>query len=140
MARFGLPGVVAAAAVLFGLVTIASGGRALFGGPGARAAVGAAVPLVLWFNFVAGFAYVAAGAAWFVRRPAAAALAMVLAIATVAVLLAFGLHVVGGGAYEARTVGAMAIRTTFWVGAAWLWRRAVRAGQASPASSASMPG
>jgi hypothetical protein len=34
-----------------------SGGRALFGG----ADMGAVVPFVLWFNFLAGFAYVAAG-------------------------------------------------------------------------------
>ena len=38
------------AAILFGVLTILSGGQALFGGEAARAAVGAAVPFVLWFN------------------------------------------------------------------------------------------
>ena len=42
------------AAALFGLATIASGGRTLFGGA-AESAV-AVVGFVLWFNFGAGFA------------------------------------------------------------------------------------
>ena len=44
-------------AIVFGALTIISGGRALFGGVD----MGAVVPFVLWFNFLAGFAYVAAG-------------------------------------------------------------------------------
>lgn len=36
-------------AVVFGVLTIMSGGRALFGGAAARAAMGNAVPFVLWF-------------------------------------------------------------------------------------------
>lgn len=46
-------------AIVFGALTIISGGRALFGGVD----MGAVVPFVLWFNFLAGFAYVAAGLA-----------------------------------------------------------------------------
>ena len=49
--------VAAAVAVIFGLLTIVSGGRAIFGGVD----MGAVVPFVLWFNFGAGFAYVLAG-------------------------------------------------------------------------------
>lgn len=48
-------------AIVFGLLTIVSGGRALFGGPATEAAVGNAVPFVLWFNFLSGFVYVMAG-------------------------------------------------------------------------------
>ena len=40
------------ASPLFGVLTIVSGGVALFGGSDARAAVGDAVPFVLWFNFL----------------------------------------------------------------------------------------
>ena len=54
---------VAIAAVVFGLLTIFSGGRALFGDAQARAAVGNAVGFVLWFNFLAGFVYVSTGMA-----------------------------------------------------------------------------
>jgi hypothetical protein len=48
----------AGVAAAFGALTIASGGRALFGG----GTEGNVVPFVLWFNFLAGFAYVAAAA------------------------------------------------------------------------------
>ena len=41
---------LAVVAVLFGLLTVLSGGRTLFGGEAARLAAGAIVPFVLWFN------------------------------------------------------------------------------------------
>ena len=41
-------------AIIFGALTVFSGGRALFGGAEAEAAVGNAVGYVLWFNFLAG--------------------------------------------------------------------------------------
>lgn len=105
---------MAGVAVLFGLLTINEGGRALFGGAEARAAVGDAVPFVLWFNFLAGFAYVAAGVGLFLRRRWAARLSIAIFAATVMVTLAFGIHVALGGAYEMRTVGAMSLRTIVW--------------------------
>ena len=46
--------IAGAAAIAFGLVTLISGGSALFG----LVDMGAVVPFVLWFNFLAGFAYV----------------------------------------------------------------------------------
>jgi hypothetical protein len=48
-------------AVVFGIVTIIVGGKTPFGGAEERAATGNIAPFVLWFNFVAGFAYVIAG-------------------------------------------------------------------------------
>ncbi|MEZ4618290.1 MAG: hypothetical protein R2867_22630 [Caldilineaceae bacterium] len=47
-------------AILFGLLTILSGGRTLFNAE-AQQLAGNYVPFVLWFNFLAGFAYVIAG-------------------------------------------------------------------------------
>ncbi len=101
-------------AVLFGLLTISAGGRALFGSAEARAAVGDAVPFVLWFNFLAGFAYVAAGAGLFLCRRWAVRLAIAIFAATILVTLAFAAHLALGGAYEMRTVGAMSLRTIVW--------------------------
>ena len=49
--------ITAVVAIVFGLATVISGGRALFGG----ADMGAVVPVVLWFNFMTGFAYLLAG-------------------------------------------------------------------------------
>jgi hypothetical protein len=102
-------------AVLFGLLTIFSGGRALFGGAEARAAVGNAVPFVLWFNFAAGFAYVIAGAGLMARQSWAVWLSAMIVLSTAAIFAVFGLHVVQGGAYEMRTVGAMTLRTAVWL-------------------------
>lgn len=48
-------------AILFGLLTLKEGGFVLFFDGPAREAAGSYVPFVLWFNFSAGFAYVAAG-------------------------------------------------------------------------------
>jgi hypothetical protein len=110
--------------IAFGILTIFSGGRALFGGVAARAAVGDAVPFVLWFNFLAGFAYVVAGAGLIVWRRWAVFLAAGIAVATLAVFIAFAGHVLAGGAYEMRTVGAMSLRSLVWLAVAWASLRA----------------
>ncbi len=102
--------VAAGVAVVFGLLTIMSGGRALFGGVD----MGAVAPFVLWFNFVAGFAYVAAGWGLWRRAPWSAPLALAIALATALVFLAFLVHVWQGAPYEGRTMGAMALRLAVW--------------------------
>jgi len=97
-------------AAAFGLTTVAAGGVALRG----AVDMGAVVPFVLWFNFLAGFAYIAAAAGlWRARRWGAWAAAAILA-ATAAVMAAFAVHVLGGGAWEMRTAGAMALRVAVW--------------------------
>ena len=106
--------IAAVVVTLFGLLTVLSGGRALFGGPEARAAVGDAVPFVLWFNFLAGFAYVTAGIGLILQTSWAAKLSIAILVATVLVMIAFGVHVLLGGAYEMRTVWAMSLRTVVW--------------------------
>lgn len=106
--------IAAVIVALFGVVTVLSGGRALFGGPEARAAVGDAVPFVLWFNFLAGFAYVVAGIGLMLRKAWAVWLSITILVATVLAMIAFGVHVLLGGAYEMRTVWAMSLRTVVW--------------------------
>ena len=108
--------IAAGVAIVFGVLTVLSGGRALFGGEQARAAVGDAVPFVLWFNFLAGFAYVAAGIELLRRRRPAVMMSVAIFAATVLVFLAFGAHALLGGAYETRTVGAMILRAAVWAG------------------------
>jgi len=116
---------VALVAAVFGAATIAEGGNVLFGPDGARAAAGHYVPFVVWFNFLAGFAYLAAGLGIALGRRWAAHLALAIAAATALVFLAFGLHVWSGGAWERRTVGAMALRTAAWAAIA-IWARRKR--------------
>ena len=113
---------LAALAVVFGLVTVYSGGEVLFV-PAAREAAGAYVPFVVWFNFLAGFAYVAAGIGLWWRRRWAPWLAMAIAGLTLVVFAALGLHIAAGGAYEPRTLGAMTLRSLVWIAiAATAWR------------------
>ena len=110
-------------AIGFGLLTLREGGAVLFVDGAARQAAGHYVPFVLWFNFLAGFAYVVAGIALWRRQRWAAGLALGIALATALVFAAFGIHVLTGGAYEMRTAAAMALRTTVWLAiAALAWR------------------
>jgi hypothetical protein len=109
---------VALVAVLFGAATIYAGGNVLLGSGAAGA--GNYVPFVVWFNFLAGFAYVAAGIGLWRRRPWATALAAALAALTALVFVAFGIHVARGGAFETRTVLAMTLRTGLWTAIAAL--------------------
>jgi hypothetical protein len=118
--------ILAVTAIVFGALTVFSGGRALFGGAEARAAVGNAVGFVLWFNFVAGLAYIVTGAGLWQGQRWAAWAAALLTLATAVVAAAFGLHVMGGGAYEMRTVGALALRFGFWAIVAALALRALK--------------
>ncbi|HWR88239.1 MAG TPA: hypothetical protein VN277_07460 [Acidiferrobacterales bacterium] len=114
-------------AVGFGLLTIKEGGTVLFGDEAVRMAAGNYVPFVLWFNFVAGFAYVIAGAGLWMQKRWAVWLAIAIAAATALTFAAFGAHVYSGGAYEQRTVIAMSLRTLIWVAiAAIAWRRLLR--------------
>lgn len=101
-------------AVGFGLLTLREGGMTLGGDEDAVKAAGNYVPFVLWFNFLAGFAYVVAGIALWLGRRWAARLAIGIAVATAIAFAAFGLHVYFGGAFEMRTVVAMSLRTAVW--------------------------
>lgn len=99
----------------FGLLTIKEGGMVVFGNDAARAAAGNYVPFVVWFNFVAGFAYVTAGVGLWLQQRWALWLAATIAVATALTFAALGLHIYSGEAYEQRTVFAMSLRTVVWV-------------------------
>lgn len=110
-------------AVAFGLLTLKEGGTVLFGGPEARAAAGQVVPFVLWFNFAAGFAYVAAGVGLWMQRRWALWLVVAIAASTGLVFAGLGVHVLVGGAHETRTAVAMTLRTLVWAAlAAIAWK------------------
>ena len=106
---------MAVAAIVFGGVTILTGSRALFGSLETRADFGNTVPLVLWFNFLAGFVYIATGVGLLLRKRWAVYTSLFVSVSTILVFVAFGVHVNGGGAFEMRTVVALTIRSMFWV-------------------------
>ena len=106
--------IITVIAVVFGLLTIKSGGSVLFIDGIARDEAGNYVPFVLWFNFFAGFTYLLAGAGLFMLKHWAVWLAIFIVITTIMVFVFFGFHVLNEGAYEARTVAAMSLRTFVW--------------------------
>lgn len=122
-------------AIVFGLLTIKSGGSVLFFDGEARQAAGRYVPFVLWFNFLAGFIYVTTGIGLWLSKRWALWLAIALALATLTVFAILGLHIINQGEYETRTLAAMTIRSAVWVtiaGMSWfLWpkREGVPAGE-----------
>lgn len=124
-ARRALRGVALFASV-FGVVTTLAAVRALFG-HSASGASEAIVPFVVWFDFAAGFAYVAAAFGLALARRWSIALALALAVGTAVVFTVFGLYVAAGGALQTHAVYALGLRTSVWVAitllAAWLLRR-----------------
>lgn len=115
---------VAVAALVFGLLSLKSGGGVLFFEE-PRLAAGDYVPFVVWFNFLAGFAYIAAAVGLWRWERWAARTAAAVAVLTVLVFVAFGLHVLSGGAFEMRTVGAMTLRLGVWTAIAGAGCRAL---------------
>ncbi len=107
--------VITAIAVLFGLLTIKSGGSVLFIDGQDRQAAGNYVPFVVWFNFLAGFIYIITGAGLWMQKRWAVWLSICIALATIIVFAVFGIVVINGEPYEVRTVVAMSLRTVVWV-------------------------
>lgn len=106
---------ISAVALAFGILTIKEGGTVLFGNDAARAAAGNYVPFVLWFNFVAGFAYVVAAAGLWLQQRWALSLSAVIAVTTALTFVALGLYIYSGEPYELRTLVAMTLRTLVWI-------------------------
>ncbi len=106
--------IMGAVAVIFGLLTIKSGGQVLFGDAVYREAAGNYVPFVLWFNFMAGFVYLIAGIGIADYKRWSAWLSLLITISPLLVFAAFGLHILADGAYETRTVAAMTLRSSVW--------------------------
>lgn len=115
--------VAAVLAAVFGIATIWSGGSVVLEIGEARADAGSYVPFVVWFNFLAGFLYVLAGVGLLFRCRWAAGLSIFLALATLLVFGALGVHILNGGSFETRTIAAMTLRSVFWLTIAWFAKR-----------------
>lgn len=111
-------------AIVFGVMTVISGGGVLFGPRAARAAAGYYLPYVVWFNFLAGFAYVIAGIGIWIGAGWAKWLSAFILVTTMAIAVVFGVHVAAGGEYETRTVGALVFRIAVWATIVMALRRA----------------
>lgn len=114
---------LALVALIFGAASVFSGGQVLFGPEERRLAAGNYVPFVVWFNFLAGFTYMGTGLGLLLRKPWSMWFSMAIAGLTLLTFAAFGIHVLIGGLYEMKTVGALALRSGLWVGIAAASRR-----------------
>lgn len=106
--------VASVVAIVFGLATLASGASVLFGSAQAQRAAGNVVPFVLWFNFLTGFVYVAAGVGLWRMERWGFWLSAGLALAIALVFAFFLWHAAGGGAFEPRTLYALIFRLAVW--------------------------
>jgi len=107
--------IISAIAIAFGVLTLKSGGEVLFINGAGRDAAGNFVPFVLWFNFSMGFAYIIAGIGLWLQKSWGVWLAMFIAAATLIVFAIFGIHILQGGLYEQKTLGAMTLRSGVWL-------------------------
>ncbi len=98
----------------FGALTIKSGGAVIFIDGPARVAAGNYLNFVVWFNFIAGFFYILAGLGFLLQKDWTAKLSIIIAVTTLLVFAAFGIHIFMDGAYEIRTVIAMTLRSVIW--------------------------
>ena len=119
--------IIAVIAVVFGLLTIKSGGTVLFVDGAFREKVGDYVPFVVWFNFLAGFIYLVAGGGLWVQKHWAVWISIFIVVATLAVFAILGIHILKGGMYEVRTIAAMSLRTVVWaIIAMFAYRKIIR--------------
>jgi hypothetical protein len=107
--------VAAIVAGVFGGASVSAAGAVLFGPPSVRAGAGAVVPFVVWFNFVAGFAGVAAAVGFHRGRRWAMWLSLALALATGIVAAVFVGQIAAGVPFEWRTVVALSLRAAVWI-------------------------
>lgn len=112
--------------LIFGIVTLFSGGSVLFGSESARISAGNYVPLVVWFNFTAGFFYIIAAIGVLLGKPWSYPLSVLIAVATATTAAIFAYYVSTGVGFEMRTVAALAVRTGFWSLMAFLIRRSLK--------------
>ena len=109
--------------LIFGAMTLKEGGAVLFVDGADRQAAGNYVPWVLWFNFLTGFAFIAAGIGMWRKKKWVVRLTTLVAVMSALVLIAFLVRVATGGGHESRTLVAMPLRTVVWLGLAfWSFR------------------
>jgi hypothetical protein len=106
--------IITVTAVVFGLLTIKSGGSVLFVDGTFREEAGNYVPFVVWFNFLAGFVYLIAGGGLWMQKHWAVWISIFIVAATLVVFAILGIRILKGGMYEVRTIVAMSLRTVVW--------------------------
>jgi hypothetical protein len=102
-------------AILFGIMTLKSGGATLFIDGATREASGNFVPFVVWSNFLMGFAYISAGIGIWLNKNWTKSLTISIVSITVLTFIVFGVHILMDGIFELKTVKVMTFRSLFWI-------------------------
>lgn len=100
-------------AIIFGIMTIFSGGQNLFNSEVIKTQ-GNVIPEILWFNFSAGFVYLLIATLVLMQKKIALRITATLSALNFVALLHLINHVSQNGAYEVKTIFAMSFRTIFW--------------------------
>jgi len=106
--------IITVIAVVFGLLTIKSGGSVLYVDGTFREEAGNYVPFVVWFNFLVGFVYLIAGGGLWMQKHWAVWISIFIVVATLVVFATLGIHILKGGMIEVRTIAALSLRTVAW--------------------------
>jgi len=114
----------AALTIVFGALSLVSGGMVLFGPERVRAAMGVVLLPLLWFNFLMGAAYIVGGVGiWRAASWAGLAAWLIAGANSVACAGVYAYWLVGNPV-EPRTLGAVAARAGVWLAVAvWLGRQ-----------------
>ncbi len=107
--------IVGIIAILFGIMTLKSGGATLFIDGATREDSGNYVPFVVWSNFLMGFAYISAGIGIWLNKNWTKTITICIVSITLLTFLIFGIHILTDGVFEIKTVKVMIMRSLFWV-------------------------
>lgn len=111
--------ILAIVALIFGIATIYSGGEVLFVDGAGRARAGDYIGFIVWFNFLAGFAYMLAAYGLYKSEQWSVLISKIIVIATLIAFGALGVYIFNGGAFEIRTIAAMILRSSVWAAIAY---------------------
>ncbi len=109
--------------ILFGALTVFSGGRHLLNWNELQSAGKNFHLWILVFNFIAGFFYIAAGISLLKEKDWSRFLVYSITSATAVFYTAFIFLVLNGSSYEKQTLYAMGFRTLFWLSASVMVRK-----------------
>lgn len=96
----------------FGALTVFLSGSVIFDLFGIRAKEGNYVPFIVWTNFFASLAYLAAAYGFITQQKWTFKLLLTVVVVLLAAFIGLQMHISGGGIYEEKTVKAMMFRMT----------------------------
>lgn len=101
--------------VLFGLLTVFMGSSVIFDWFGIRKIEGNYVLFVVWANLLCGFLYLIAAYGFIKQKKWTVNILLTAVIILLTAFAGLAVHILIGGIYEKKTLGAMTFRTIFTI-------------------------